>query len=62
MKPLLIFFVLLILGAMFLIGENPEYNPFNSESNAEVTSTTTDTTSDTLQKSIKEEDKHLGEQ
>jgi len=29
MKPLLIFFVLLFLGLMFLVTEHPEYNPLN---------------------------------
>ena len=52
-KPLLIFVVLLFLGAMFLIGENPEYNPFNEEQTAatEAVATTVD-----------KEDKNIGEQ
>lgn len=51
-KPLLIFVVLLFLGAMFLIGENPEYNPFNEEQTAatEAVATTGD-----------KEDKNIGE-
>ena len=42
MKPLLIFFVLLMLGAMFVIGEHPEYNPFNNADNNATISAMTD--------------------
>jgi len=54
MKPLLIFFVLLFLGAMFLIGEHPEYNPFNSTQEASATA-------QTLDEHIKASDEHQGE-
>jgi hypothetical protein len=55
MKPLLIFFVLLFLGAMFLIGENPEYNPFNSEKELSETA-------QTLDEHIKASNEHQGEE
>jgi len=57
MKPLLIFFVLLFLGAMFFIGENPEMNPFKkSEANTTVHS------SNVIAHEINASNQHLGEQ
>ncbi len=58
-KPLLIFFVLLILGAMFIIGENPEYNPLNEE---QTTETKVATTGNVIQDEIKKEDEKIGEE
>jgi len=59
MKPFLIFVILLMLGAMFLIGEHPEYNPFNSGAQEEVQ---TSTTGDVMKDAISESDKHQGEE
>ena len=58
-KPLLIFFVLLFLGAMFLIGENPKYNPFNEEQN---TTTKVVPSSEVIKNEIKKEDEKIGEE
>ena len=58
-KPLLIFFVLLILGAMFIVGENPEYNPFNEE---QTIGSEVATTGDVIQDEIKKEDAKMGEE
>ncbi len=58
-KPLLIFFVLLMLGAMFIIGENPEYNPFNEE---QATATEVATTGDVIKDEIKKGDEKIGEE
>ena len=54
MKPALIFAVLLFLGAMFLIGEHPEYNLFNSENDPSATAQTMD-------EHIEASDAHQGE-
>ena len=58
-KPLLIFFVLLILGAMFLIGENPEYNPFNQD---QTVATEVATTGDVVKDETAKADEHMGEE
>ena len=54
MKSLLIFFVLLFLGAMFLIGEHPEYNPFITDPEV--------STAQSMDDHIKASDEHQGEQ
>ncbi len=57
MKPLLIFFVLLFIGAMFIIGENPKLNPFQKND----TNVTTDS-SKVLEHEINASNKHMGEE
>jgi len=57
MKPLLIFFVLLFLGLMFLVKEHPEYNPLNTTQTQEVNST-----GDVIKDAIKASDEHQGEE
>ena len=57
-KPLLIFFVLLFLGAMFIIGKNPKYHTLDKEQNT----TTKVTTGDVIKDEIIKEDKHIGEE
>ncbi len=57
MNPLLIFFVLLFLGAMFLIGEHPEYNPLSSDKQ-EVTTNS----SDVMSNAAKKENEQMGEE
>ena len=59
-KPLLIFFVLLMLGAMFIIGENPKYNPLYKEQNSTQKEATT--TGDIIQDEINKEDEKIGEE
>jgi len=56
MKPLLLFFVLLFLGLMFIVTEHPEYNPLNNQTQ-EVNST-----GDVMKDAIKASDKHQGEE
>jgi len=56
MKPLLIFFVLLVFGLMFLIGEHPEYNPLNSDTKKDVPA------KDVMSNQNHEADKHIGEE
>ena len=57
-KPLLIFAVLLMLGAMFIITEHPEYNPLNAAEPATEVATTGDVVKD---ESVKA-DEHMGEE
>jgi hypothetical protein len=57
-KPLLIFFVLLMLGAMFMLNEHPEYNPFNAAEPATEVATTGDVIKDETVKA----DQHQGEE
>ena len=54
MKPLLIFAVLAFLGAMFLIGNNPQKHEVKKEAtvNAE----------DAIQHHINKEEQHMGEE
>jgi len=58
MKPLLIFFALLFLGAMFIIGEHPEYNPLNSDKKEVATSSSSKVIAEQTQK----ENKQMGEE
>jgi len=57
MNPLLIFFVLLFLGAMFLIGEHPEYNPLSSDKQEVSTNS-----SDVMSNAAKKENEQMGEE
>jgi len=57
MKPLLIFFALLFLGAMFIIGEHPEYNPLNSDKKEVATSS-----SKVIAEQTQKENKQMGEE
>jgi hypothetical protein len=54
MKPLLIFAVLAFLGAMFLIGDNPEKHEVKKES--------TTSAAQTIDQHTANENEHIGEE